>query len=77
MRLGGLGLRSARRMAPRGYWSSWADALAMIHQRLPQVADSITDRLEGAVAVEGCLRFMKWATAWTDRGLSDVLVGLS
>ena len=55
MRLGGLGLRSARRMAPGAYWSSWADALAMIHQRLPRVADSITDRLEGAVAVEGCL----------------------
>ena len=55
MRLGGLGLRSARRMAPGAYWSSWADALAMIHQRLPRVADNITDRLEGAVAVEGCL----------------------
>ena len=53
-RLGGLGLRSDRRMAPGACWSSWADALAMIHQRLPRVADSITDRLEGAV--EGCLR---------------------
>ena len=77
-RLGGLGLRFARRVAPGAYWSSWADALAMIHQILPRVADSLTDRLEGAVAVGGCLgeNLMKWATAWTDRGLSDVLVGL-
>ena len=41
--------------APGAYWSSWVDALAMIHQRLPRVADNITNRLEGAVAVEGCL----------------------
>ena len=55
MRLGGLGLRSARRMAAGAYWSSWADALAMIHQRLPRVANSITEKLEGVVAARGCL----------------------
>ena len=30
LRLGGLGLRSARRMAPAAFWVSWADALPML-----------------------------------------------
>ena len=34
MRLGGLGLRSAQRVA-RVFWASWAGALHMIHGRLP------------------------------------------
>ena len=32
MRMGGLGLRVAARMAPAAYWASWADALPM-HER--------------------------------------------
>ena len=39
----------------------------MIHQRLPQVADSITDRLEGAVAVGGCLRELREVADRLDR----------
>ena len=46
MRMGGLGLRSARRMAPAARWASWADAMAMIDGRLPQMADRITAALE-------------------------------
>ena len=57
--LGGLGLKSARRMVPGTHSSSWTDALAMIHQRLHRVADSITDKLDGAVAVIGCLRVFR------------------
>ena len=33
MRMGGLGLRSATRMAPAAYWASWADALHMVQAR--------------------------------------------
>ena len=35
MRMGGLGLRRATRMALAAYWASWADALQMVDQRLP------------------------------------------
>ena len=38
MRLGGLGIRSSLRTARAAYWSSWADALAMIQLRNPRVA---------------------------------------
>ena len=67
MRLGGLGLRSARRMAAGAYWSSWADALAMIHQRLPRVANSITEKLEGVVAARGCLTELREVADRLDR----------
>ena len=67
MRLGGLGLRSARRMAAGAYWSSWADALAMIHQRLPRVANRITDRLEGVAAARGCLTELREVADRLDR----------
>ena len=36
MWMGGLGLRSASRMAQAAYWASRADALAMLDQRLPE-----------------------------------------
>ena len=39
--LGGLGLRSARRTCVAAYWASWADALPMIQERHPTVADQI------------------------------------
>ena len=38
MRLGGLGLRSAQRLAQAAYWASWADAFPMISERLPAVS---------------------------------------
>ena len=37
MKLGGLGLRSARRISEAAYWASWADSLPMIQQRGPVV----------------------------------------
>ena len=46
MRMGGLGLRSARRMVPAAHWASWADALALIEGRLPECAEVITATLE-------------------------------
>ena len=66
MRLGGLGLSSARRMVAGAYWSSWTDALAMMHQRLPRMANSI-DRLEGVVAARGCLTELREVADRLDR----------
>ena len=45
LRLGGLGLRSATRLAPAAHWASWADVLPMVGQRHPAVAAEITRRL--------------------------------
>ena len=54
LRMGGPGLRCAGRMAPAAYWSSWADTLPMIHERLPQAAQNVVDGLQGAQEVGGC-----------------------
>ena len=43
MRLGGLGLRSPRRLAPAAYWASWADAMPM----LPEATTIVTRELAG------------------------------
>ena len=45
--LGGLGVRSAVRTSKAAYWASWADCLAMINERHPQVADLLVEELEG------------------------------
>ena len=45
MRMGGLGMRSASRCARAAYWASWSDALHMIHQRTPAVAESVVAAL--------------------------------
>ena len=42
-------------MAPAALWSSWADALQMIHERLPQVARNVVDRLNLNLIVKGSL----------------------
>ena len=67
MRLGGLGLRSAVRMAPAAFWSSWADALHMIHERLPQLAADTVERLDGEHDVDGCLAELRNAADGLDR----------
>ena len=36
--LGGIGLRNAKRTSPPAYWASWADCLAMLKARHPDVA---------------------------------------
>ena len=38
MRMGGLGIRSASRLAPSAFWASWADALPMLQDRLPSIS---------------------------------------
>ena len=45
IRIGGLGLRSAVRCAGAAYWASWADALHMISERNPAVADTVVESL--------------------------------
>ena len=60
MRVGGLGLRCARRMAPAAHWSSWADAL-------PMVAQNVVDGLEGAPDVGGCIGELRAISLGLDR----------
>ena len=56
-RLGGLGLRSATRMAPGAYWSSWANALSVLGARVPDLADKIQRELaQDGGATATCLR---------------------
>ena len=43
---GGLGLRSAHRTQPAAHWASWADALKMVHERHPGVAETMVGALE-------------------------------
>jgi hypothetical protein len=54
---GGLGLRSAVRLAPAAYWASWADALPLLHRRLPQAAARLLQQLQaGASSTTECLQ---------------------
>ena len=55
MRMGGLGFRSAKRMAPSAFWASWADALPMIADRLPQVAAHVVGAVTNEEVPTGCL----------------------
>ena len=65
MRMGGLGLRSATRMSPAAYCASWADALHMTSQRLPEVANDIVTQLAEEPA--GCLAELQSAANDLDR----------
>lgn len=47
---GGLGLRSARRTADAAFWAAWADALPMLHRRVPEHAYRWSEALEYAQA---------------------------
>jgi hypothetical protein len=54
---GGLGLRSAERLAPAAYWASWADALPLLHRRLPHAAARLLQQLQaGASSTTECLQ---------------------
>ena len=66
LRMGGLGLRSAQRLAPAAYWASWADALPMLQQRLPNLTRQVVECLsvEGAT---GCLGDLQAASRTLDR----------
>ena len=67
MRLGGLGLRSATRMAPAAYWASWADAFPMISARLPSLGEEILEAMTGEQA-GGCIEELVSAAGQLDRG---------
>ena len=67
MRMGGLGLRSATRMAPAAYWASWADALHMVQERLPALAQSTVIQLEQAEEPAACLGELRAAATCLDR----------
>ena len=65
MRMGGLGLQSAQRMAEPAYWASWADALPMLAKRLPNVSQNIVHHLVGEEGT-GCLVELARAAANLD-----------
>ena len=67
MRMGGLGIRSAQRMALGAFWASWADALHMIDQRLPTVADRVVNTLRADEEPRGCLGELRNAAGVLDR----------
>ena len=65
MRMGGLGLRSAERCAHAAYW---ADALHMIAQRNPAVAEMVVQSMsDDTNPGEGSLAELKMATDRLDR----------
>ena len=66
MRMGGLGLRSAERCADAAYWASWADALEMIHQRTPAIADMVVRAMEDEAPAHGCLSDLQIAARRLD-----------
>ena len=69
MRMGGLGLRSASRCAAAAYWASWADALPMIAERNPGVADMVVRTMEGEQEIPegGCMAELEAACSQLDR----------
>ena len=68
MRMGGLGLRSATHCAAAAYWASWADALHMVDQRNPAVAERVEEALLGQdVPQEECLAHLREASATLER----------
>ena len=67
MRMGGLGFRSAERMAPSAFWASWADALPMIADRLPEVAAHVVGAVTNEEVLPSCLGELKDAAAQLDR----------
>ena len=58
-REGGLGLRSAVRLAPAACWASWADCLSQVHARAPQ----LLQELEGPPSRAQCVREAQDAAA--------------
>ena len=67
MRMGGLGLRSAQRCAHAAYWASWADALPMIQQRTPAVANTVIEGLQQETDAIGCIGELRESAARLDR----------
>ena len=51
----GLGLRSAMRLAPAPYWTSWADCLSQVHARAPPESTQLLQELEGPPSRAQCV----------------------
>ena len=68
MRMGGLGLRSASRGAEAAYWACWADALPMISERNPAIAELVEHAMTHEAHREGCLAELHDASGRLDRG---------
>ena len=45
LHMGGLGLRSAVRLYPAAHWASWANTVAMVQERRPEVATILVENL--------------------------------
>ena len=45
LHMGGLGLRNAVRLYPAAHWASWADTVAMVQERRPEVATILVENL--------------------------------
>ena len=54
--LGGLGLARTVRTAPAAYWAAWADAIPVIGERTPALAEACVRQLEGRDTEATCLR---------------------
>ena len=69
MRMGGVGMRSASRCAAAAYWASWADALPMIGEQNPDVADMVVRTMEAEQEIPegGCMAELAAACSQLDR----------
>ena len=54
-------------MAPAAFWASLADAVPMISERLPEVANCATDQLANGQNLDGCLREVATSSEQLDR----------
>ena len=57
----------ALRIAPRAYWASWVDALHMIHQRLPDVADKVVQNFSDRGDPGRCQKELREVAIQLDR----------
>ena len=67
MRMGALGLRSGERLAPAAFWASWADALAMISTRNPEIASEVVRRLDADEHFPRCVAELREASVAIDK----------
>ena len=68
---GGIGLRSARRSQPAAHWASWADALKMVKERHPIVADTILGALECGAETNSMQAILKCNQILRDAGFDS------
>ena len=68
---GGIGLRSARRSQPAAHWASWADALTMVKERHPIVADTILGALESGAETSSIQAILKGSQILCDAGFGS------